>query len=63
MMEDKAFPMRTILNPQGNPYVSFINEGETIRLQLHSYDNIRPTFVVMDKRVIPQMIDILKEMQ
>lgn len=63
-MEDEnvSRPLKTILDYHGKPYISVVDEENIVRIQLHSYDNIRPTFVVLDKRALPELIDILGEM-
>lgn len=57
--EDRALPLHTITDPNGDPYISIIEEKETIRLQLHNYDDIRPIFLVIDKRAVPTLINTL----
>ena len=49
--EDKALPLHTVTDPNGDPYISIIEDGEIIRMQLH-YDDItaRPIFLTIDKR-------------
>lgn len=60
--EDKALPLHTISAPNGSPYISIIEEETTIRIQLHSYDKIHPTFLVLDKKAIPELIEILQKL-
>lgn len=59
--EDRALPLHTITDPNGDPYISIIEEEETIRLQLHNYDDsfARPIFLVIDKRAVPTLINTL----
>jgi hypothetical protein len=58
----KAVPLRTIYQPNGNPYISVIEDDKIIRIQLHSYDEHfkQPMFLVLDKRVLPQFCEILQ---
>ena len=51
--------MKTINSPSG-PYIT-VKEGEsTFSIQLHRYGNVS---VVLDKKVIPELILALEEMQ
>ena len=59
--EDKALPLHTVYDPNGDPYISIIEDGEIIRMQLHNYDDItsRPIFLTIDKRAVPPLINAL----
>lgn len=59
---DKALPLHTIYQPNGNPYISIIEEEKTIRVQLHSYDKDfkHPIHLSLDKRALPNLIEILQ---
>ena len=57
---DKTFPMKTINKPDGSPYISVIDEGETFAIQLHRYDRV---CVTLDKKALPQLIEYLKELK
>jgi hypothetical protein len=59
--EYKALPMKTILDPKGNPYISIIDDDKLVRIQLHSYDKIHPSFVNLDKRCLSELIQALHE--
>lgn len=63
-MEDKALPMKTIYQPNGKPYLSLIDEEQTVRIQLHSYDEKleRPIFLTIDKRAVVELIQALETM-
>jgi hypothetical protein len=61
MSEYQAHPLRTILDQHGNPYVSVIDMGKCIRVQIHKQGDLHPIFVNMDKRALPELIEILKE--
>ena len=52
-------PLYTITDDNERPYVSVIDEQLTIRIQLHHYDDVHPTFLVLDKRALPELIHIL----
>lgn len=60
-MEDRALPLHTIYDPEGNPYISIIEEEQTIRMQLHSYDEDFPRgiYMVIDKRAVHHLINAL----
>lgn len=60
MLHDRSLPMWSIYQDNGAPYVSVIDEGMTFALQLHRYGRV---VVVLDKKVLPELIDILKHLQ
>lgn len=60
-MEYEAQPLRTILDSHGNPYVSVIDMGKLVRVQLHKYGDVHPIFVNIDKRALPELIDIFTD--
>jgi hypothetical protein len=64
-MEDKALPMKTIYQPNGNPYLSIIDDDPMIKIQLHSYDKdyARPIFLNIDKRCLSELIQALETME
>jgi hypothetical protein len=51
--------VHTINQPDGKPYISIIEEEATIRLQLHHYDDIRPHYLIIDKRAVHHLINAL----
>lgn len=51
--------MKTINSPNG-AYISLHQQPNTFSIQLHRYQNIH---VVLDRKVIPQLILALKELQ
>lgn len=62
---DTSHPLQTIEDPNGVPYISVIDEGQTIKIQLHTYEYdvtpLRPIFLVLDKRALPRLIEILND--
>lgn len=58
-MIDQSLPMKTINTTNGDPYISIIDEGNTFAIQLHRYNRV---VVTLDKKVIPEMIKYLKEL-
>ena len=60
-IEDEALPMYTIKEPNGKDYLSVIDAGQIIRMQIHKYDHIHPVYFQFDKRAIPELIEKLKE--
>jgi hypothetical protein len=60
---DASHPLHTIYTPNGDPYLSIIDEETIIKVQLHSYDDItkRGVFLTIDKKAIPQLINILEK--
>ena len=61
MTQFQALPMTTINEPNGDPYISVIDCGETFGIQVHRYDN--RVVLHFDKRVIPEMIEHLQKLQ
>lgn len=51
--------MKTINSPSG-PYITVTEQESTFSIQLHRYGNVS---VVLDKKVIPELILALEEMQ
>lgn len=58
---DQALPMQTVYDYHNRPYVSVIDDGLTVRVQLHQYDNIHPIYLTLDKRALPELINILEQ--
>jgi hypothetical protein len=59
---NKSFPMSTIYYPDGvRPYLSIIDDEQLVRIQIHDYDSIRPTYLVIDKKSIPALIENLEK--
>jgi hypothetical protein len=64
MVEDKALPLHTLYDPNGEPYLSVIHDVDTIRIQLHTYDQyMRPVFLTLDRRAIPELIKALEQIE
>lgn len=63
MTQDTALPLHTIYEPSGKPYVSIIDEGETIKIQLHRYDSEfrNRIFLTLDKKALPDLIKALEK--
>ena len=57
---NESLPMKTINRPNGDPYISIIDEGETFAIQLHRYGRV---VVQLDKKVIPELIEYLMELK
>jgi hypothetical protein len=57
---DQSHPLHTISDPNGNPYISVIDVDQTVRIQLHNYDDLGRYHLVLDKKCLPQLIDILR---
>ena len=58
----KVLPSTTINGPTGVPYISVIDSGATIRIQLHGYDKNFPRgiYLNLDKRCLSELSAILK---
>jgi hypothetical protein len=59
-MMDQALPQITINTDSGRPYVSVIDNGAVIGIQLHDYTS--RVVVHLDKKCIPELIRALKKM-
>jgi len=53
--------MNTINGPTGLPYLSVIDSKDTVKLQLHAYDDIGPYYLTIDKRALPDLIRTLEQ--
>jgi hypothetical protein len=51
---------RLITTTSGTPYISIIDSSDTFSIQLHKYQNV---MVVLDKRVLPELIEYLTELK
>ena len=51
----------TINDPTGKPYLTLLDTGDTIKIQLHSYDDIGPFYLNLDKRSLPELIRTLEQ--
>lgn len=56
----ESLPMKTINTPDGTPYISVIDAGETFSIQMHRYGRV---VVNLDKKVIPELIEHLMELR
>ena len=61
--EYEALPLHTINRPDGTPYVSVIDDGPMVKMRIHSYDDIQPRglFLTLDKKCLPELIEILNK--
>lgn len=57
---NESWPAKTINTPSGEPYISVIDQGETVALQLHRYGRV---VLTLDKKAIPELIEHLKELE
>jgi len=48
------------VNSTNKPYLSVIDSGDMIKIQIHAYDDIGPFYLHIDKRAIPDLIAQLK---
>ena len=53
--------MNTINGPTGKRYLSVLDAGDTVKIQLHSYDDIGPFYLTLDKRSLAELSNILKQ--
>lgn len=60
MNQDQALPQITIDTESGRPYVSVIDGGSVIGIQLH--DLTSRVVVHLDKKCVPELIQALKKM-
>jgi len=61
-MEDRALPLYTINDPKGNPYISVVDDGDLVRIQLHRYDSVHPIYLNIDRRAVPELITALSKL-
>ena len=52
--------MNIINDTAGKPYLSVIDNEYTVKIQLHSYDDIGPFYLTLDKRSLAELSNILK---
>ena len=64
-MSDEVVPLYTIEDSEGKPYISVIDEGNQIKLQLHKYDLelFRPIYLTIDKRALPALVATLASIE
>ena len=60
MSEFESYPMTTI-ESQGLQYMSVVDMGETVRIQLHPNLVDRTKFINIDKRVLSDLIKALEK--
>lgn len=63
-MEDRALPMYTINDPKGEPYISVVDDGDLVRIQIHRYDRefARGIYFNIDRRAVPELITALSKL-
>jgi hypothetical protein len=49
------------MNSTDKPYLSVIDSGNMIKIQIHAYDDIGPFYLNIDKRAIPNLITQLEQ--
>lgn len=61
----ESHPLYSIYDSSGKLYLSVVDAGEIAKLQLHRYDKdfTRGLFLDMDKRAIPDLIEILQKIK
>ena len=59
--EYESHPMKTINDTTGNTYMSIIDLGTTVRIQLHPNLVDRTKFINIDKRAVAELISILTD--
>jgi hypothetical protein len=45
----------------GKPYLTLSDAGDMIKIQLHTYDDIGPHYLTLDKRSLPELIYALEQ--
>jgi hypothetical protein len=48
------------MRPTDKQYLSVIDSGNMIKIQIHAYDDIGPFYLHIDKRAIPDLITQLE---
>jgi hypothetical protein len=62
--ENESLPLYSVYDPNGKPYLSVIPDANTVRIQLHEYDQyMRPVFLTLDRRSIPELIKALENIE
>ena len=56
--------MKTIYEPNGKPYLTIMDSGPLVKIQMHSYDEDfkDKIFFTIDKRAIPEIIKALQSL-
>ena len=44
-----------VLVRTADPYLSVLDAGDTVKIQLHSYDDIGPFYLSVDKQCLPEL--------
>lgn len=52
--------MKVINDSKGNPYLSVFDEDKLVMIQIHSYDDIGPHYLSIDKRAVSELIVALE---
>ena len=61
MLPGGSKEMNTINGPTGLPYLSVTDNKDTVKLQLHAYDDVGPYYLTIDKRALPDLIRTLEQ--
>lgn len=61
MLPGDSKEMNTINGPTGLPYLSVTDNKDTVKLQLHTYDDIGPYYLTIDKRALSDLIRTLEQ--
>jgi hypothetical protein len=61
----ESHPLYSINEPNGKLYLSVVDAGTIAKIQLHRYDKdfTRGLFLDIDKRAIPDLIEILQKIK
>jgi hypothetical protein len=59
--QNEAWPMETIYDPNGKPYISVVNQNGIFSIQLHQYTS--RVVVTFDKAVIGPLVDALNRIK
>lgn len=60
-VEYREVPHTTIYKPNGDPYLTVINDGEIVKIRIHSYDLTNRIYLTLDKKCIPDLINALEQ--
>ena len=52
--------MKVINDVKGNPYLTVFDKDKMVMIQIHSYDDIGPQYLCIDKRCVSELIVALE---
>jgi len=55
--------MKVINDVKGNPYLTVFDEDKMVMIQIHSYDDIGPHYLCIDKRCVSELIVALESVE